>query len=80
MYWESKLKAQFDRIWASVKDGLKAAERIRMMNEFRSESWDKESAEVRDEVIKITEAKNEKALSEYKQKATFSTTPEGFAE
>lgn len=38
--------------------------------------WEKETTEVQDEVIKQTDEENEKAMADWKKKATFTGSPE----
>jgi hypothetical protein len=69
--YKSRLKPEFDLLWESVKGSLKPRDRIRMWNEHLRSNWERELPEVRESVVKETEAENERALGEWKKKATF---------
>ncbi|KAF8221621.1 hypothetical protein L208DRAFT_1530669 [Tricholoma matsutake] len=74
--YKSRLKPEFDLLWKSVKGSLKPRDRIRMWNEHLRSNWERELPEVRESVMKETEAENERALGEWKKKATFTGSAE----
>jgi hypothetical protein len=47
-----------------------------MWNEHLRSNWEKEPTDVRESVMKETEAENERALGEWKKKATFTGSAE----
>jgi hypothetical protein len=47
-----------------------------MWNEHLRSNWEKEPPDVRESVMKETEAENERALGEWKKKATFTGSAE----
>jgi len=73
---KARLKATFDPLWESIKDSMKPHERLQMWNEHARDCWEKETSEVRDEIMKQTDKENENAMAEWKNKASFTGSPE----
>jgi hypothetical protein len=72
--YKSRLKPEFDLLWESVKGSLKPRDQIRMWNEHLRSNWEREPPDV--SIMKETEAENERALGEWKKKATFTGSAE----
>ena len=47
-----------------------------MWNEHVRDSWEKETSEVRDAVMKQTDGENKSTMAEWKKKASFTGSPE----
>jgi regulator of replication initiation timing len=73
---KTKLKATFDPLWESIKDSVKPNERLRMWNEHVRDCWEKETSEVRGDIMKQTDEENETVMAEWKKKASFTGSPE----
>lgn len=73
---KTTLKATFEPLWASIKDSMKPNERLQMWNEHVRVCWEKETFEVRSNMMKRTDEENETAMAEWKKKALFTGSPE----
>lgn len=73
---KEKLKVTFDPLWEAIKVSTPSSKRLRMWNDHVRACWEKETTEVQDEVIKQTDEENEKAMADWKKKATFTGSPE----
>jgi hypothetical protein len=74
--YKLRLKPEFDLLWESVKGSLKPQDQICMWNEHLRSNWEREPPDVRESIMKETEAENERALGEWKKKATFTPSAE----
>lgn len=80
LYGKTKLKAQFDPVWDSVRSTVQAKDRLKMWNDFVRTSWEKETEEVKEHVKQEAEAEHKKALADWNKRTEFSDTAEGYHE
>ena len=67
--YKTKIKEMFDPIWESSKESMAPSERIQTwMNHVRS-CWERETPEVRDDIINQTDEENKEAMEDWKKKA-----------
>jgi hypothetical protein len=79
MYYESKLKKEFDVMWSEcLLNGIPPKERIRFINRFTKEKFSKEVEEVRAGVRERCERENTEALKAWKERMDWSGTPEDY--
>ncbi|KAJ7761165.1 hypothetical protein DFH07DRAFT_957243 [Mycena maculata] len=66
LYYASRIKPEFDKQWAAVKDTLPATARVSMSQDFVQTSWQSESAEFKKELEMHTKMEHEEALKVWK--------------
>lgn len=70
----------FDPIWKAAKNSMQLDGRIKLCNEFVRTSWEAETEVVKEEITRETHEENEAAIAEWKKKAIFSGSAEGYDE
>jgi len=75
---KEKTKATFDLLWEAIKVSMTPSKRLQLWNEHMRACWEKETPEVRDEVMKQRDEDHNKAITDWKNsKASFTGSPEG---
>jgi hypothetical protein len=79
MFYESKLKPQFDVMWnACSHNGIPSKNRIRFVKQFMQENFLKESEAVKAMVRAKCEQEYAEAMEAWKARMDWSATPESY--
>jgi hypothetical protein len=65
-FYASKLKAGFDPLWEAAKETLPASARISMCQDYVKACWEKESDELKAEIVAESDALHLEALQKYR--------------
>lgn len=66
--YKTKIKETFDPLWESQKSSVASSERIRKWMDHVRTCWEKETPEIRDDVINQTDEENEESMEDWKKK------------
>jgi len=77
---KESIKATFDPLWESVKGTMTNSQRIQMWSKHVKACWEKEMPEVRDKIMKQADKESEKAVADWRKKASFTGSPEDLSQ
>lgn len=80
LFWETKIKAQFETFWESAKAHTPPTEKLSCQNTFITDRWREETEEVRTKVTNAIDKHYETEVEVWKKKANIVNSPEGYQE
>jgi len=81
MFWDAKMKEPFKETWESCQaaGAVRKGDRVKMMNKFALQMWEKESEEVKVEVKQQCDKENAQNLLGWKDRATWRASAKSYA-